>query len=159
MRPAFPALALVLSLGLGSANGAAAAGPFQAFAGSWRGGGEVMGSNGVREHIRCRAVYSISNQGEAMTQTIVCASPSYKMDIRSHVEARGEQVEGEWSEATRNVAGLLSGRIVGGRFEGAIQGPSFTAGVSLIANGRGQSVSIAPSAGDIAGVSIELTRG
>jgi hypothetical protein len=156
MRPAISALALVLWLC--AANAASAEGPFQAFAGSWRGGGEVMGSNGVREHIRCRADYSISNQGEAMSQTIVCASPSYKMDVRSHLEARGEQVEGDWSETTRSVAGQVSGRIVGGRFEGSVQGPSFTAGISLIANGRGQSVSIAPSGGDIAGVSIQLMR-
>jgi len=153
-------LALVLSLGLGAATSAGAAeGAFGMFAGSWRGGGEVTGSNGVREHIRCRADYSVSNEGAAMTQTIVCASPSYRIDIHSHVEARGEEVQGDWSESTRNVTGQLSGRIVGGRFEGAVQGPSFTAGVSLIANGHGQSVSIAPSAGDISGVSIQLTRG
>jgi hypothetical protein len=154
------ALALVFSLGLGAATSAGAAeGAFGMFAGSWRGGGEITGSNGVREHLQCRADYSVSNEGQAMTQTVVCASASYKMDIHSRVEARGEEVQGDWSESTRNVAGQLSGHIAGGRFKGAVQGPNFAAGISLIANEQGQAVNIAPNGGDISNVSIELSRG
>jgi len=153
------AAALVLSLGIVAATPAGAAGgAFAVFAGSWRGDGEITGSNGVRERIRCRADYSVSDQGAAMSQTIVCASPSYRMDIHSHVEARGDNVSGDWSESTRGVSGQLTGHIVSGRFEGGVEGPSFTAGISLISNGHGQSVSIAPSGGDIADVRIELYR-
>jgi hypothetical protein len=98
-------------------------------------------------------------RGEALSQTIVCASPSYRIDIQSTVEASGQRVQGKWSEATRGVSGQLTGTVQGGLFEGAVSGPGFTAGVSLRSNGRRQAVNIQPSpGGDIANVQIELER-
>lgn len=135
-----------------------AAGPFARFAGAWAGSGQVVGARGDRERIRCRANYAESGHGEAMTQTIVCASASYRMDIQSYVEASDGTVHGAWSETTRNVSGRLSGRIADGRFVGAVNGPNFTAQISLSSNGKRQQVDIRPSAGDIAEVSIELER-
>ena len=94
-----------------------------------------------------------------MSQTIVCASASYRIDIQSYVEASGRTVQGTWREETRNIAGELTGRIEGGRFEGAVIGPGFSAGISLWSNGRRQQVNIQPSpGGDIADVRIELER-
>jgi len=141
-----------------AANARDAAGPFGRFAGAWEGGGQVVGARGDREHIRCRANYAESGRGEAMTQTIVCASASYRMNIQSHVEAADGMVHGAWSETTRNISGDLTGRIADGRFEGAVNGPNFTAQITLSSNGRRQEVNIRPSAGDIAQVSIELER-
>ena len=138
---------------------AAAAGPFQAFVGDWTGGGQVIGSNGIRERIRCRANYDQSQQGEALSQTIVCASPSYRIDIQSYVQASGRSVQGTWREKTRNISGEVTGTLEGGRFVGAVVGPGFSAGLSLSSNGRRQAVTIQPSAGgDIANVRIELER-
>jgi hypothetical protein len=132
---------------------------FNLFVGNWTGAGEVIGSNGQRERIRCRADYEESMRGEALSQTIVCASPSYRIDIQSTVEAPGGRVQGRWSEATRGVSGQLSGTVQRGLFEGAVYGPGFTAGVSLRSNGRRQAVNIQPSpGGDIADVQIELER-
>jgi len=99
-----------------------------------------------------------ANRGEALSQTIVCASASYRLDIQIYVEASGQTVQGYWRETTRNVSGQLTGRIQGGLFEGAVMGQGFTAGISLRSNGRRQTVNIAPSGGDIANVRIELER-
>jgi hypothetical protein len=157
------AKALALSFALAAAiapatTGAAAAGPFGRFLGSWTGSGQVIGSNGNRERIRCRATYSESESGSALNQSIVCASESYRIDITSFVQAQGSDVQGSWREATRNASGQLSGQIQGGRFDGSVVGPGFTAAISLTSNGRRQAVSIRPSAGDIADVQIELER-
>ena len=133
-------------------------GPFEPFSGAWTGGGQVVGANGDRERIRCRANYSQSKRGEAMTQSIVCASASYRMDIESYVEAAGGNVEGTWREATRDITGHLTGRLSDGRFSGAVFGPGFKAQISLASNGRRQEVTIQPSGGDIADVNIALER-
>jgi hypothetical protein len=151
------AVTLALSLA-GLQSAATAAGPFERFLGSWRGNGQLVGTNGHRETIRCRADYTEAKGGSALNQAIVCASESFKLDIRAYVEASGESVQGYWKEAARDVSGLLTGRILAGRFEGEISAPAFTATISLTSNGRTQAVSIQPRGGDIADVRIELRR-
>jgi hypothetical protein len=161
--PLSASFALAMAIGAAAAAcpyaSAAAASPFQAFVGYWTGGGEVIGSNGVRERIRCRANDNGSRQGEALSQTIVCASPSYRIDIQSYARASGPNVQGTWREGTRGISGQLTGRLEGGQFRGAVVGPGFSAGIWLWSNGRRQEITIQPSSGgDIADVRIELER-
>ena len=132
--------------------------PFQGFLGNWSGSGQIVESNGHRESIRCRAEYTEAKDGAALNQAIVCASESFKLDIKSYVEASGESVQGHWSEAARDVSGQLTGRVAPGRFVGEIIAPAFTAAISLISNGRSQAVSIEPRGGDVSDVRIELRR-
>jgi len=108
--------------------------------------------------MRCRAEDSEVNGGAAVNQAIVCASESFKFDIRSHVEASGESAKGYWSEVSRNVSGSLTGRIAENQFEGQISSLTFSAAISLTSNGRTQTVSIRPSGGDVTDVRIELRR-
>jgi hypothetical protein len=107
--------------------------------------------------MRCRAEYSEVN-GAAVNLAIVCASESFKFDIRSHVEASGESAQGYWTETSRNASGSLTGRIAENQFEGQISSPTFSAAISLTSSGRTQAVSIRPSGGDVADVRIELRR-
>jgi hypothetical protein len=162
---AVPSLSASLVLAVAGAaalwpdQSAAAVSPFQPFVGDWTGGGQVIGSNGVRERIRCRASYDESQQGWAMSQTIVCASASYRIDIQSSVEASGPTVHGTWQEETRDISGELTGTLEGGQFRGAVVGPGFSAGIWFRSNGRRLQVTIQPSpGGDIADVQIELER-
>jgi hypothetical protein len=149
-------LALALAVTLAASGSAAAtSSPFRNFIGQWSGRGQVVGSNGHRESMRCRAEYSEVNGGAAVNLAIVCASESFKFDIRSHVEASGE---GYWTETSRNASGSLTGRIAENQFEGQISSPTFSAAISLTSNGRTQAVSIRPSGGDVADVRIELRR-
>jgi hypothetical protein len=158
-RPSLRAVSLAAAVGLVAMQPAAAAGPFQKFTGSWSGSGEVVGSRGDRERIRCRASFSEAEGGSALNQTIVCASASYRIDITSYVQASGSAVQGHWSESTRNVNGQLVGRVEDGHFDGAVSGPGFTAQVSLSARGRRQAISIRPQGGDISDVRVQLERG
>jgi len=131
---------------------------FAVFLGNWVGDGEIVGTNGSRERIRCRASGMEAYGGAGLAQAIVCASPSYRIDIKSDVQAYGQNVSGSWREDTRGASGALTGALSGGRFEGAVTGPHFSADVVLQSNGRRQTVRIVPKGADIADVSIELKR-
>jgi len=133
-------------------------GPFASFSGSWKGSGQVVGTDNKHERIACRANYSISEKGDALSQTLVCASDSYRFEISSYVVAEGRSVRGHWQETTRQVQGSLTGEVADGQFEGNVSGPGFTAELSLKAAGRKQLVSIKPQGGDIAKVEIVLIR-
>ena len=157
--PRVRALSLVAAVALGAQQVVAEPpSPFLKFIGNWSGAGQIVGSNGHRESIRCRAEYAEAKGGSALNQGIVCASESFKLNIHSYVESSGESVQGYWKEATRDVSGQVTGRVSEGRFEGELSAPSFTAGISLTSNGRIQAVSIQPRGGDISDVRIELKR-
>ncbi len=134
------------------------ASPFANFAGRWVGGGEVTGTNGNRERIHCRANYEISGRGDALNQSLVCASDTYRVQISSYVVANGQSVQGTWQEATRQAQGQLTGQIANGRFEGSVSGAGFTAQVSLRATGNRQVVDIRPQGADVARVEVFLSR-
>lgn len=145
-----------LSLPVGVAH---AAGPFAKFAGKWRGNGKITVSNGPQESIRCRVTYQIANAGTVLAQNLVCASRSYKFDVRSDVQADGSKVSGTWSETTRGVTGNLSGRVGNGSIQAVVSGGTFTAGLSLTVQGNRQYVTIRPDgATDVTGVSVTLRR-
>jgi hypothetical protein len=131
---------------------------FGKFSGEWRGSGQVTGTDGKSESITCRARYDISASGESLTQALVCASDSYRFDIRSNVVADGENASGGWQETTRNITGNLIGHIRNGDFEGNVSGADFTAEVSLRLSGRKQDVVLTPHGGDVAKVQIALSR-
>jgi hypothetical protein len=132
--------------------------PFGPFLGSWRGSGDVTATDGHKERLTCRATYTPENGGEALTQSLVCASDSYRFDVELYVVAEGRTLHGHWEETTRKVAGNLTGRIGDGDFDGSVVGPTFTAQVAIRSNERRQAVSIRPSAGGITSVEIILTR-
>jgi hypothetical protein len=140
------------------AFGARHAGPFAPFAGSWRGSGRVESSDGRSEPINCRARYDITEGGTRLAQSLVCASDSYRFDIQCSVAAEGDNVTGNWQETTRNVSGPLRGQIGDGDFEGSVDGPGFTATISLRSNGHRQAVAIRPQAQSISAVIVTLRR-
>jgi hypothetical protein len=152
-----PVMVLLASL-MVSHSAAWAASSFDKFVGGWSGSGQIVGTNGHRESIRCRAQYAEAKQGSALDQSIVCASESFKLNITSYAEASGDLVQGYWKEASRDVSGHLSGRISDGRFEGEFSATTFSAGISLTSDGRTQAVIIQPRGGDISEVRIELRR-
>jgi len=155
------AMAAGLASTLAVLSGFAAArteGPFAKFSGAWRGAGEVIGADGTRERISCRARYDVAPGGAELSQSLVCASDSYRFDVRTSVVAQGQNVQGRWEEVTRNVSGDVSGQVGDGDFEGSVAGFGFTAELSLKLSGRKQAVLITPHGGDIAKVDIVLSH-
>ncbi len=141
-----------------SASASYAEGPFAGFEGSWSGTGTVALSDGSKERIRCRATYRVGGGGNQLTQTLRCASDSYKFDLSADVASNGDRISGNWSEASRNINGNLQGKAGGGNIEVFVEAAGFAASISLTTRGNKQSVAIS-SKGDIRGVNISMTKG
>jgi hypothetical protein len=132
--------------------------PFAALSGAWRGDGAATDANGKSERISCRATNIVSYDKVNLTQALVCASDSYRFDIRTNVFTDGQKVQGTWQEATRNVSGNFAGDLRGGSIDGAVTAPGFTATVSIRTTGDKEQVTIIPQGSDITKVDIALTR-
>jgi hypothetical protein len=138
---------------------AQSAGPFAKFDGKWRGGGQVTGSDGKHERISCRASYSIPPSGKALSQSLVCASDSYRFEVQSDVVVTdGRSVQGRWQETTRSASGDLVGQVSDGQFSGTVTGTGFTAEISIRIAGGKQMVTIAPHGSDVVKVDMVLSR-
>jgi hypothetical protein len=141
---------------------AQAAGPFARLSGQWQGKGQINLSDGNSEPVKCRAGYDIMNSdGNNLQLNIRCAGQSYSFDLHGTAIASGERITGNWSEATRNASGTISGTTRGDRFEVVATGLAFSASLTLITRGPKQSVAIrsADPQSQFKGASIELQRG
>jgi hypothetical protein len=159
----FRGLRTVLAIGLFALPVCAPAqqrdsGGFSRFAGDWSGEGIVKTSAG-NERIRCKAHYDVTSNGTSLEQNLLCASDSYKLQVRSKVAATGTRFAGKWNEITRDAIGNISGTITGTGIRGKIDGIGFTADLAISTQANRQSVTIDPTgATDISQVAITLTR-
>lgn len=155
--PAIKAAGIGAALMLSVSASYAQSGPFAGLNGAWSGNGTVSLSDGSTERIRCRATYAVDGTGKALTQTLRCASDSYKFDLSSNVSSQGNNVSGTWSEASRNVFGNLQGRAGDGTIEVFVEAAGFAANITLTTRGNKQTVQIS-SKGEIRGVSITMVK-
>lgn len=132
--------------------------PFAGMSGVWSGKGTISLEGGSNEAIRCRATYAVREDGNALQQTLRCASDSYKIELTSNVVASGNKLSGTWSEATRNVSGDVQGTTSGGRFQVVVSAGTFSADLILTTRGNSQSVVIRSQGGEFKGANITLTR-
>lgn len=157
-RRAVVAAIFGLSFVAGDAQ-AQSAQPFAGMSGVWSGKGNISLEGGAREAIRCRATYSVRQDGNALQQTLRCASDSYKIELISNVVASGGKLTGSWSEATRNVSGDVQGTTSAGRFQVVASAGTFSANLTINTAGNSQSVVIRSEGGEFKGANITLTRG
>jgi hypothetical protein len=143
-RLIFAAATLLAASASGSASYAQSA-PFSGMAGVWSGSGTVTLDDGSSEKIRCRATYAVGDNGNGLNQSLVCASDSYKFDLRSDLIANQGALTGTWSETSRNINGILQGSARAGNFRVLATAPGFSADITLTTRGNSQSVSIAGS--------------
>jgi hypothetical protein len=132
-------------------------GPFAGMAGNWSGGGTVTLDDGSSERLRCRSSYAVGAGGNGLNLSLICASDSYKFDLRSDVIADRGALSGSWSESSRGINGNLEGRGANGNFQVTASAPGFVANISLATRGVRQSISIA-SQGAFRSASIALSR-
>ena len=131
--------------------------PFAGMAGNWSGGGTVTLDDGSTERIRCRASYAVGAGGAGLNLTLVCASDSYKFDLRGNVISERGALSGTWSESSRGINGTLEGRGANGNFQVVANAAGFTADLTLSTRGNRQSVVIRAENG-FRGASIALSR-
>ncbi len=152
------AAALVFALLAVKGDAQAIAGPFATLAGNWSGGGTLTMSNGEQERMRCRASYAVGQSGENVQLTIRCAGDSFNFDLTSQVASRGGRLSGEWSEATRNATGTITGQADGSQIQAQASSAGFSANLSLTTQGNRQSVAIHPQGMDVQRVALTLSR-
>ncbi len=153
-RLIFAAVALLVA---GASPSFAQTGPFAGMAGNWSGGGNISLDDGSTERIRCRASYAVGQGGNGLNLTLLCASDSYKFDLRANVVSDRGALSGSWNETSRNVNGTLEGRGANGIFQVLATTAGFTANLSLTTRGNKQSVAIRSESG-FRGANIALSR-
>ena len=126
-------------------------------AGNWSGGGTVTLDDGSTERIRCRATYAVGAGGNGLNLSLICASDSYKFDLRGNVVAERGALSGTWSESSRGISGNLEGRGSSGNFQVVASAAGFSANISLTTRGNRQSVAIRAE-NQFRGASISLSR-
>jgi hypothetical protein len=151
--------AILLGAAIVAAPVAIAAGtaPFAGMAGVWSGSGSISLEDGSKERIRCKATYAVSSEGNGLNQSLLCASDSYKFELKSDVIAKGDALTGTWAETTRSVSGTLSGRSGNGKFNVIVSAPAFSATLTMTTSGNKQNVAIS-SDGAFKGANIALSR-
>jgi hypothetical protein len=150
----------VATLSLATLSGSASyaqSGPFAGMAGNWAGGGTVTLDDGSTERIRCRASYAVGAGGNGLNLSLVCASDSYKFDLRGNVIAERGALSGTWSESSRGINGTLGGRGSNGNFQVVASAGGFNANLSLTTRGNKQSVIIRAESG-FRGAAMSLSR-
>jgi hypothetical protein len=132
--------------------------PFSGMAGAWSGEGRIDLQAGASEPLRCRATYTVGGDGRTLDQHLRCASDSYRFEVSSSVQSQGGALSGSWSEATRNVSGLVSGRVAAGRIQAKVDAGLFAADLTVSTSGNHQTVLIVPQGSDVKLVAVTLRR-
>lgn len=141
-------------IGIGSAAEAAGV---QALGGSWRGNGRLNLAGGKSERLRCRAYYTPKQKGARLGMAIRCASPSYKIEIRSKLDISGKRVSGSWEERNFNATGALSGTSRPGRLALSVSG-AVKAGLFVSYSTSRQNVRLTGSFGSFRSLLLTLRK-
>lgn len=149
---AFAAMSLLSSVS------AQALGPFSEMTGTWRGDGTVVYTDGTRESLHCRSDYSVAADGNALEQSMRCATASYSFRIAAQLSHSGGALSGHWSESGYNLSGPVSGRAAPGSIQATIQGPDFGASIAVSTRDGQQQYSVRPTGTRVAEVVIRLRR-
>lgn len=152
------ACAAVGMLSLSGAGIAAAAGPFESLNGSWSGSGNIRLDGGRTEGLRCKATYTPRGNGAGLGLSLRCASASNKIDLRASLASRGSRVNGSWEERTFNVSGSASGQAAGNTIKLAIDAGIMAGSMSVVTNGRSQTIQVRTDGAALQGVHINLRR-
>lgn len=156
-RPLSLGLALCILLASAFARSAAAeTSPLDMLLGSWGGSGMVHLGQGQRERIKCNAYYR--GGGAELRLAILCASASYKIEIRSTLAYDDGRLRGNWEERTFNASGDASGTARDGSIDVSISG-GVSGKMHVSFTERRQSVSISMHGSALQGVQMELARG
>lgn len=131
--------------------------PFANYAGNWSGNGTITIAEGGTERIRCRGTYSVDGSGNNLHQVLRCASDSYKFELTSDIAAKGSNITGSWSEASRGVNGTVEGSVSNGQVNALVQTNGYAATFNVTTRGNRQSVNIS-SKGELRGVTISLAK-
>lgn len=160
LRPALGSLSItaIILAAIPMSGPAAAQTPFSGLAGSWSGGGQIRLADGRSERLSCRANYNPRAGGSSMGMSIRCASPSYRIELRSSLQYASGQVSGTWEERSYNVGGAIAGRASSGALNMSFSG-NINGSLNVSYGGSSQRVSITTGGNGFSSVSLSLSKG
>ena len=124
--------------------------------GTWSGKGKIVFKADKAESIKCNAYNR--GEGSELRPVIRCASPSYKIEIRSKLQKVGNKLSGIWEERTYNATGTATGRITSSTLSVAISGGGFRGEMDVSYTWSRQTVRITTEGFDMKSVDISLLR-
>ena len=133
-------------------------GPFSSFGGDWKGVGTVIDDKGKTEPLRCRESNVVSDDNISLTQSLVCASDSYRVEFRTTLFTDGHTVRGTWQDVSRNASGNVLGEIANNAIVATITAPGVQARLSAKTTANRQEVTVEPEGTQINKVVVTMKR-
>lgn len=106
--------------------------------GAWSGQGTVVISDGKSESIKCNSY--VTGGSSDLRYVIRCASPGYKIEIRSALKKDGRSLNGQWEERTYNASGDAKGQIDDGKITLSVSGGGFSGQMNVTYTAQQQTV-------------------
>ncbi len=158
------AMALVaLAAGVPADAAPQSVGPFANLDGWWSGIGRLRFKDGKTEDVKCRATYFIEGEGgNALKQTIRCASASGKIEVKSEVRHADGKLSGAWNEVMYNVNGVLEGEVTPRGYRVTVkgtEGTALSANMDIIVKDKRQMVEIQFFSEALIGLTLMLNKG
>lgn len=126
--------------------------------GRWTGEGRLGFKDGKKETVTCRATYFAQSDAPGLKQTIRCASPSGKIELKSRLEEKDGLLTGEWSEEMYNLKGELQGKTSERGLVVSVKGADLNANMDVIVKDNRQIVEIQFHNTSLVGLTLVLMR-
>lgn len=149
---------LMVSLAVGPLAVAGASDQIGELAGRWSGWGSITMESGASEQVKCVATYSPRDDSRALTQSLRCASKSYRLDAEAELRIEQDGLSGRWIERTYAAEGSISGRLTGEGFRLFIRGDNFAAAMTVGTSVCRQSIAIVPEGLGIRRIAVALQK-
>lgn len=137
---------------------AALTGALAGLPGLWTGEGRLGFKDGKAETVTCRATYFAAPDAPGLKQTIRCASPSGKIELKSRLEEKDGALSGEWSEEMYNLKGALQGKVTDRGLKVTVKGDDLNANMDVIVKDDRQIVEIQFHNTSLIGITLVLKR-
>jgi len=137
---------------------AALTGPLADLPGRWTGQGRLGFKDGKIETVTCRATYFAADDAAELKQTIRCASPSGKIELKSTLVEKDGELTGAWSEAMYNLEGQLTGKVTPRGLVVVVKGLDLDANMDVIVKDNRQIVEIQFHNTSLVGMTLILNR-
>lgn len=141
-----------------SAQPASISGALADLPGRWTGEGRLGFKDGKAETVTCRATYFAATDAPGLKQTIRCASPSGKIELKSRLEEKDGLLSGEWAEEIYNLNGALEGKVTERGLIVKVKGENLDANMDVIVKDNRQIVEIQFHNTSLIGLTLVLTR-
>jgi len=130
---------------------------FDRLSGQWEGWGVMRLAGGQVERVKCIAKFD-AREDNLLHHDFRCASKSLRIDVMSDLRQNGRRITGHWREKVFAVDGGVRGRAMPRGFALQIDGPNFSADLTVTVSQCRQTMTIVPVGFRARKISIGLTR-